>query len=353
MSVRPWTLLLLLAPFLYVAALLLPAFPGDEVAVLAAFAVCGFAAALSASPYAPLRAARTAVLIVLVVVVVATAADPRLSTGVGDELLSGLFLGVPIIAAVVAWRSEESLGVRLTAFGFALTWGVVLLATREHLVNGGSAINGPAFTSTFYQVNASQVTGLIGLLNGSGFTVLPIHDLFDGVYASLIGLSVLGILLDLVRPQTGLERALPIAVRPSREKAVSRDLRRPYGFSAAQRAVFRERSPSEPSPTTWPPGLLAVAYGAGAASVFLLIATVASGWALLVGSAVALAVAVLLILASDRPRAVEWLPLPRRPRPRPPTTSEVFRDLFEGPAAGESSTDRPSPPAPDASVPPP
>jgi hypothetical protein len=318
---RPWALVPLFAPFVYVTALVLPSFPPAATGVFLALLLSVAVAGLAAVPSPRLRPAALGSFLFLAVVVAVSLAVPGGFGGFGFELASGLALGIPLMAMALVWQKERPVEERMVLYGAALTWGIILLATRASLDGAGTAYTGRSFATAFYQVNSDQVTGLVGLMNGSGYTSLPIHSLFDPVFAVLAGASVLGLLLDLVRPQSGRGDPLPIVSVGYRERPTERELQRTHGFSAAQREVFRERSTSQPSPTTWPPGLLPVVWGAGVASVFLLVAVVSTTGALVVVAGAALVVAVLLILLADLPEAMAWLPLTvlRAQRPPPPT----------------------------------
>ena len=315
---RPLALVLLLAPFAYIGGLVLPAFPGSDVGVTFAVAVCLLAAILSGTWIPRIRWAEAWTLLALVVVILVTLADPALFGSLGDDLTVGLFIGIPVILVVFVWRSGESLGVRVAAYGLSLTWGAILLTARESLIASGSTFTGATFSSTFYGVIGDQVTGLVGLITGSGYVALPIHATFDLVYAALTGASVLGLLLLFVRPQTGLGTPLPVSSRSPRDEGAGRGMSQTHGFSVAQRALFLDRSVSEPAPTTWPPGLLPVVCGAGATSAFLLLAVLTPRWALLSAIAAALVVAAGLILVAEMPGSVSWLLLRVRRFRRPP-----------------------------------
>jgi hypothetical protein len=340
---RPLALGLLLAPFAYIGVVVVPQFPwGDAGGVGAAIAVCLFVAVVSGAEIRPSRGVELWALPALAGVALVTLAAPTLFGTLGNDLAAGLFLGIPVLAVVFAWRSGGPMLHRVVAYGFSLTWGLLLLAARESLTASGTPFSGPSYSSAFYQVNADQVTGLNGLLNGSGFVALPIHGLFDPVFTGLAGASVFGLLLILARPQTGLGVPLPVASPPFREKGADREIPATYGFSAAQRALFQERSVSEPALTTWPQGLLPVVWGAAAASAFLLVAVLTPRWALLAATVGLTVLAAGLVATAEVPRWISWF-TPRLRRTRSPPASPIGSESATGPdSTGEESTPPPS-----------
>jgi hypothetical protein len=322
---RPLSLVLLAAPFLYLGGLVLSGFPSTDLAVALAPTVCLIAAALLAWPReSGWRVVGGGMFLALVGLTLAAFALPGSGT-LGGTLAAGLFVGVPAIALALAWRTGEPLGGRVVAYGFSLTWGVVLLAARDALVASSTAITGPSFSTAFYQVNANQVSGLAGLLDRSGYTSLPLHAAFDPAYTALVALSLLGLLLVLARPQTGMEVPLPVSPRLSREGAEGSELAEAYGFSAAQRAVFRERSAGIPALTMWPPGLPSVVCAAAAAGATLLLSILVPDYALVSSVGALGVVAVAVVVLAEVPRSV-LRPggRPRRARvpPVPPSAPE-------------------------------
>lgn len=297
---RPVAVAFLAVPFVYVAAAVLSSLTTGAVGVGTMLVATLVVAGLFASGVR-LRAVGVWLAIALVGATVLALADPNDFGTTGGELAAGLFLGVPLIGVAWVGRGREPLGYRLVAYGLALTWGLALLAARGSAAGSTGSFSGSAFAAAFYTVTTDQVTGLGGLVTGEGYTSLPLHSLFDPVYAALAGVSLLGLLLLTVRPQTGVEVPLPITSRPSRDAPGVRDLKRMYAFSEAQRTAFRERSESEPPLTTWLPGLFSVAVGAGSTGAFLLAAYVVPLWALFVVSTAIVVAGVVLVLVADFP----------------------------------------------------
>jgi hypothetical protein len=315
MIVRPWALVPLLAPFAYVSALLLAGFPEGAVGVWVVFAACAAVAGLAVHPRPIVQSLRLAAFGILVAVVLVAAAGAAAFGSAASDLAVGLLLGLLPVAAMLVARTDAATRDRVIVYGATLAWGLILLTARASL---GGSYTGPELLRAIDQVNNVQVTGLVGLLDGAGFTSLPIHALFDPWFAALAGVSMFGLVLDLVRPRSGAGDPLPVASRTARDGESERELHASIGFSPAQRAVFRARSVPEPSPATWPPGLAAVAWGAGAVAVFLALSAATSDFALLVLLAAALAVAVGLVVLADVPEAAAWLPFgPARIQPPP------------------------------------
>jgi hypothetical protein len=343
---RPVAVAFLAVPFVYVAAAVFSGLTTGAIGVGAMLGATLVVAGLSASGVR-LRAVGVWLALALVGITVLALADPNDFGTTGGELAAGLFLGVPLVGVAWVGREREPLGHRLVEYGVALTWGLALLAARGSAAGSTGSFSGSAFATAFYAVNADQVTGLGGLATGVGYTTLPLHSLFDPVYAALAGVSVLGLLLLTVRPQTGLEVPLPVASRPSRDVPGDRDLKRMYAFSEAQRTAFRERSESEPPPTTWPPGLFSVVAGAGATGAFLLAAYVVPLWALFVVTTAIVGAGVVLVLVADFPGSVSRasLRIPRwGSRGKPPST--VPKPWARTGAASEGGSDHRPPATP-------
>ncbi len=258
---------LLVAPFAYVAAIVLPTFPATEAVVVAvAFGLgVGVAALLEGQGYRYGNAALGTLLGLAVAITVAMAFPWPL----GDDLATGALLAIPVIAASVAWRPGEPLALRLFAFGLAIAWGIALLATRQALLGSSTAVDGPAWVGAFLEVNGQQARGIANLVVGAAYPVPPMHTLVDPIFTVLVAGAVLGWVLAFARPQTGLGVPLPLAPPLGAAAASDREAPEVFALSAAQRAVFRARSTGVPPLTTWPPGLLSLLAGAAAVGGFL------------------------------------------------------------------------------------
>ena len=298
---RPWPLLLWAAPFGYVLARTLPMFPANERGFVAVGSLVAVAVGILSLPRGTwARATALAIHVLLLGVTGVVLALPSGAGTAGGDLVSGILLGLPAVAFAVAGRSGEPLARRLLLYGIGLTWEVALLATRASLAASGDAVTGPSFAVTFSEVNSQQATGVADLVSGVGFTALPLHVLVDPALTALTAVALLGLLLYLVRPRTGAGRPLPFAPPPVRTGGPSRELASTYGFSPAQREVFRLRSEAEPPLTTWPPGLVPVVAASLAATVFLAVAVLVPQAALLGAVTGIAAVAAGLVLVADR-----------------------------------------------------
>jgi len=290
----------LLLPFLYVAVDLLPRFPLTAVAIPAAFLLGLLAAGLGSMPDGAARLGSLAFGALLVGTVVVANADRAVFGSVGPDLMVGSMLAVPWVLVAVAGRADEPLVYRFAAFGSAVTVGLLLLTAAHSLSAGGTAYTGESFLRAFASVNSQQLLGIAFLLVGAGSSGLPVHDLFDPLFVGLTAVSLLGLLLVVVRPETERGEPLPIAwgTVPLEESEAMR--RNDYGLSPAQRQVFRERSRPEAPAIRAPPGADALAVAAASAGVFLALAFAAPFAALLV-TVVILAAAAVALMVVVRP----------------------------------------------------
>ncbi len=307
---RPTGFVLLALPLLWAEGVALTAFPATAVPWVVTIAILWALVALGST----LRGSTFGQwgLLLFGATVLIAAVGYFASGPVGGELAAGVLLGVPWALIAFTARPGDSLGYRFVAYGAAVAWGLGLLATPSLVATGSAGAYGHGFTVGFFQVFADQSKVLGGLVAGAAQPNLPLHELFDPVYATLTAISLLGLLLTTVRPQTGRGVVLPLAVRAFR--AADRATRLPltYGFSPAQEAVYLERSAPQPPLTPWPPGLVPVLVGAAGAGAFLAAAELAPVWAVL-SATVAVAVAVVVVVVvSEVPKLLYGSP--GRPR---------------------------------------
>ncbi len=246
----------------------------------------------------------------------------------GGELLLGLLVGVPWILAAYVARPDEPVGVRFTVYGISIIFGLLLLAAAAARSGRTPETIATSIVAQFFGLAGQQFQVFGGLLNGATAPALPLNGLFDAAYAALTAVSLAGLVLVVVRPQTGERTPLPVAVRAFREAESEKELPAEFGFSPGQRAAFRDRSLGESPLLTWPPGLEPIFYGAAAAIGFLGAAYLEPKWAVL-GGVVAVAVATGWFLwAVERPMAAPPVRVERAPTPPPPS------DDFDAPIAG-------------------
>lgn len=270
--------------------------------------------------------------------------DPRAFGPWGPEIAVGALLGVPLLLVAYVARETEPLGIRCFVYGVAVTWGLLLLADVPLAV--GSASNASlAFLSGFFSLAAEQFRVFGGLIPGAATPTLPLNALFNPTYAALTAVSLAGFLLVTTRPQTGGARPLPVAVRVYRDLGVGDELSPVYGFSAAQREVFRARTPGDSPFLTWPPGLEPIFYGAATAAALLAAAFFAPKWAVL-GVTVGVALAcVVLVRWTDRPRG---LPVPKLRQPAKPAATDSDARETAAPTTGREPTGTGAPAVPPA-----
>jgi len=330
MNARPLAALFLALPVLYALARLLAVLPAGDAGAWVAIVLLAIVAAMLARPEKRSRIAGYALLAFLLLgtaLAGAFAGDPGLALG------AGVVVGLPLLTVAVAARSGEPAGVRVLAFGAALTWELLLLPA---LPSGpwGSEHAAP-FLSNLGTDLADQFSGLVGLLTRTSVLSLPAHATFDPVFVGFVGLAILGLLLIAFQPESGQGEPLPTATRRAREDEGARDLPTQYAFGDAQRAAFRERSLVEPALSAWPPGLVPIGAGALGAAVFAVAAAVEPAWSLL-GVAVGVLVTVLVLFAAagpgprSSPGAPEPLPAPS-PTPESLGTDEPAATGAAGP----------------------
>jgi len=308
--------ILLSLPPLYVTVVLLPSLASGDLAVAGAFAFTVLLAGSVARPgAAPWRI--TGLLAILFVAAIGVAAAAEGPAGPFPlALVAGALIGLPWVASVPTWRPRVPLGFRCLALGVIVLLGLLYLADAQALQNSGTCLNGGNFVSQLGATNVAQAQGLASLFLPGPLTP-PVAALFDPAFALLTGLALLGLLVLIVRPQTGEEAPLPIALRAG--VAPEPDLPELYGFSPEQRAAYRQRSRADPPGVPWPPGLDAVVVAAFASALFVGIAFASPYYAVfavvvgLVGAVVA------VLVATDRPAPFELpdAPVPVRRAPTP------------------------------------
>lgn len=308
---------LLLLPLLYVTAVVLPPVADGESAAAAAFVVGLAVAGLSLVRSERVRAAGVGLAAVLGLTIVVAAIDRSVAVAVPLGLVAGTLLAVPWVAAAVAARSGEELGTRVVAFGVAVLFGLLALAALASLRATGGSARGPAFVARFYAMTVDQVHG-IGLFVAPGPLAPPVAGFFDATFAVLVGIAAFGLLLLLAPPQTGAGVPLPVTLPDRGLAPQATELAPEYGFSSAQREVFRARTVPEAPATQWPPGLLAIAVGTLAATVF-----VAGAYASPYGAVLALTLGlvvttVVLVTGAERPAPLRTTDLRTPAAPRPP-----------------------------------
>jgi hypothetical protein len=295
---RPVAFSFLAAPFLWVGAVVLndlsrATFPF----VIGAWGVCILLAAFSTSRKSYFSGAELVVFGGLLLLAAALAT----SSPAGTDLFLGILVGVPWILAGYVARPTSSVGLRFIAYGVALTLGLLLLATPASLAAASGTVSSGTFLHGFGTLTVDQGSVLGGFSTGAAAPTIPLQSFFDPVFTALTAVAVLGLLLVTVRPQTGRGVPLPMALRVRRESATERALSPAYGFSAAQEAVFFERSAPEPPVTAWPPGLASVLAGAVGASAFLIAAYSEPFFAILDATIAAAVSAAVLVLLTEVP----------------------------------------------------
>ncbi len=259
---------LFLVPFLYLAGVLLSLFSGVPIGVYFAFATCVAIALLLGlgGPTGQLVAVLLDLLLVGVVVASLLAA-PRFG-GLASALTAGVLIGLPFLLSSLAWRERSGLAHRTLALGLSIAAGTSLLATRAAVLAGTSPSDPTDFVQSFFTTNLDQLEGLVTLAFGGPGPDLPLQAVFDPWFTGLTALAVAGVLLLALRPRSGRDVPLPVAVSLTTTASVDTNGSLAE-FSEAQRAVFRARSHDRPPTGAWPPGLDAVVLAAMVSSAFL------------------------------------------------------------------------------------
>jgi hypothetical protein len=307
---RPIAFTLLALPLVWVAALIIPTFPRAEwLPVLLTWGICVILGLVSTLRMSYLPDWGWGIIGGLVAVAIGTS----FISSLGPDFACGLLLGLPWVVVGYVARPTESLGLRFTGFGAVTIWGLILLGTSAQLGLPTGTVHGRDLLAGLLALIADQGQVLGGLVTGSPTPSVPLLNFFDPVFAALTAVSMLGLMLVTVRPQTGQGSPLPIAIQTHRALGAGRSLPPSYGFTSIQQAVFFERSAVEPPLTAWPPGLASVVCGASAAGAFLAMAYFAPLWAIL-GATVAAAVAVVFLAVEVEAPGVLRLPIPPRAR---------------------------------------
>jgi hypothetical protein len=286
-------------PFVYVAAVVLSQFPLAEFGLYFGFAACA-AIALLLGLGGP-RGQLLAVFVDVALAIVVATALIAFSTfgGLASQLTVGVLVGLPFLASALSWRDRAGPAHRTIALAVSIVIGTALLAARAAVLQSGAASNPSDFVQAFFTVNVSQVQGLLAIASGGSEPGLPLRAVFDPVFSALCALAAAGVLLLVLRPQSGAHEPLPVSVsleRPARTETVARLTH----LSEAQRHALERRSTTLPPTGTWPPGLEAVAVAALAATGFLAVAFAAPLDAPLVVAVGTAAVLVGVALASSR-----------------------------------------------------
>jgi hypothetical protein len=328
---------LLSLPPLYVTASLIGPLSAGDLAVPFALLVT-VAISVGAGWPAPRPRGYALLLTILLVgaLVVAGAAEGT-SSSAALGLAAGTLLGLPWFASVQTWRPGLPLGGRIVAFGASTLLGLVYLATAGSLGGPGGTWSAGDFLSALGSSTVREGQGIASLFV-FGPTSPPVASFFDPLFAGLTGLGVLALLLYLVRPQTGEEVPLPIALRGA--SAAEAELPAVYGFSEDQLAVYRGRARDDAPDVPWPPGLDAVV-AAGIVTGIFLGAAIYSPYYAVAGLVLALVAGVAVVLvATARPAPFE--------PPKPPPAEPLETPEAVGPADGNPPV---VPPASDAEPP--
>jgi hypothetical protein len=267
-----------LLPFLYVATVLLSLFVVSSPVVLLAF---GLSVALSfVWGWAHLHEVGEAVglSLVLAILIGELVAEALLLGDLAAQITTGILIGLPFVLLALAEGERASIARRTVALAGALVVGIGLLATRAAIDTSATGHSPTSFVEGFFRTNLTQLEGLISIATGTAAPGLPLREALDPTYAALSALAVVGVVLLVLRPRSGLEALLPVV--PSRRRVGSLTDRLTL-FSGAQRAVFESRSHDEPPTGAWAPGLGAVVIAAIGAFALILAAYLTPLFALL------------------------------------------------------------------------
>ena len=283
-------ILLAFPPMLYVGAVVLGSAPTASAAFAGLFVITFFLAVLSTLPDRRVRVGTTGAFILLAAVALGSSVAGR----VGADVLAGVLLASPALLLSFAVLPEGTLALRLTALGLALLDGLALLAARGAVLLSALPLTGRSFLAAFVAANVDQVKGLIGLLSSAG-GALPLRDTFDPVYIVLAGISAVGVLIPMLRPEDAWGAALPVEGNPPAGAGPSEAT----DLDPALAEELASRSQPEP-PVGLPPGIPALVSGSVAAVGVVSLAFVAPTVPLLVLVVLLLAGLFAAIAASRR-----------------------------------------------------
>jgi hypothetical protein len=258
-------------PFAYLAGLILSQYPLADTGLYFGFAACAAIAGLLGLGGARSQLIAVLVDVALAIVVAAALIAFSIFGGLASQLTVGVLVALPFLAAALTWRDRAGVAHRALSLAVSIVIGTALLAARAEVEGNGTARSPGAFVQAFFTVNVNQVQGLDAIATGGPEPFLPLRAAFDPTFAALCALAAAGLLLLTLRPQSGSQEPLPVAV--SLEPPAARaDPATMVPFSPAQRKAFAERSVSVPPTGAWPPGLEAVAVATLATAVFLAVA---------------------------------------------------------------------------------
>ena len=107
MNERPVAAVLALLPFAYVAAVVLPSFPAQDLGVGFAFVMSVVIGILSAMPSPRAQEIGAWVGIGLAIIIGVTFSEIQMFGDLGAQLAAGVLLGMPWIAVAYVWRPGE------------------------------------------------------------------------------------------------------------------------------------------------------------------------------------------------------------------------------------------------------
>lgn len=320
-------------PPLYLSALLLPSLSSGAPIVPFAFLLALAIAAGASRTTGRARGIALLLTVALAIALAATFADAGALGTVPAGLAAGVLVGAPWVASVYLWRPKELLGVRVVAFGLATLLGLLYLAAADARGGPGSALSASGFVSALGATLVNEGSG-IGSLFVFGPSSPPVAAVFDPAYALLTGVAALGLLVLILRPQTGEERPLPIALEGA---AVPRSELPPvYGFSPDQGSAYSARSLGAPPGTPWPPGIDAVVVAGVVTAAFVGAALVAPYDAVVALTVAIVVLLALVLFAIARPAPFEPPELPpdaAPPAPGPPSSEAPSAPTPPGPAS--------------------
>lgn len=251
---RTWFASLILLPPVYTVAIILPLFPADAYGVWLGATLTIIIGLISVSTSKVVQEIAALLLIVLAFLAVAGLAGGGAFAAFGIGVADGALIGLPFVVGAYVWRAGEPVLNRIVAFQVTLLLVLMLLATRVAFVSAGAAVTEPSFISEFVSINTQQLNSLGALVQGLSYPGLPLSQFSDPVFLATGLLAFAGLLLVIVRPQTGRESELPTTPYSELERYRPAEATVQL-LSWSQRELLDRRSRPAGPPDRWLPGV--------------------------------------------------------------------------------------------------
>ncbi|MGA7923178.1 MAG: hypothetical protein WCA77_04305 [Thermoplasmata archaeon] len=272
---------LALAPAAYAATALLPRFPGGDVAVYVGAGITILAALFTATNHEAIEELGALLLVIMASLIVVGLFEISVWGPVSADLSSGALVGIPFLTAGYVLRPKETALNRIVALQLTVLFTLGLLVAAASLESAGAAFSGPSFASSFVSANEAQLGGIANIIQGLPHGGLPLSSPGDAGFLITSTVAFIGLLVLLVRPQTGVEVELPLTEDDPRPVPILSEDALP-SLHWTQRELMLRRSVNRAPPGRWPPGFGPILAAAVIACAVLGVADLAPNSVLLV-----------------------------------------------------------------------